>query len=185
MHDGSLHDGEAWHVAQLNVGRLLHPIDAPETAEFVANLDPVNALADRAPGFVWRLQDDTGNATSLHVNDDPLFIVNMSVWRSIADLEHFVRKSAHAEVLRRRRAWFERMTDAYLVLWWVRGGTIPTVADAMARLEHLQAHGPTSFAFTFRNRFDPPRDDQDAADGADDAGDGRIQRQEQEIRGPA
>jgi hypothetical protein len=174
-----MHDPRDWHIAQLNVARLLRPIDAPETSEFVANLDPVNALADRAPGFVWRLQDDSGNATSVHVVDDPLFIVNMSVWRSIAELEHFVRKTAHAEVVRKRRTWFERMTDAYLVLWWIPAGSTPTLDDAMARLQHLRAHGPTPVAFTFRDRSDPPLADQDIS------AEGRIQRQEQEIRGPA
>ena len=139
-----------WHVAQLNVARLLHPIDAPETADFVANLDPVNALADVAPGFVWRLQDESGNATSVHPDDDPLFIVNLSVWESIAALENFVRRTPHAAVLRRRREWFERMAAAYLVLWWIPAGTTPSVDEAMARLAHLREHGPGPTAFTFR-----------------------------------
>jgi hypothetical protein len=95
-----------WHLAQLNVARLRHPIDAPETSEFVANLDPINALAEASPGFVWRLQDDSGNATSIHPTPDPMFIVNLSVWASIAALEDFVRRSAHAALLRRRREWF-------------------------------------------------------------------------------
>ncbi len=146
----------AWHIAQLNVARLRHPIDAPETADFVANLDPVNAIADAAPGFVWRLQDDSGNATSIHTSDDPLFIVNLSVWESIDALEAFVRRSPHAEVFRRRREWFDRASEAYLVLWWIPTGTRPTVAAAMDRLQHLRAHGPTGEAFTFRERFDRP-----------------------------
>jgi len=144
-----------WHLAQLNVARLRHPIDAPETSEFVANLDPINALAEASPGFVWRLQDDSGNATSIHPTPDPLFIVNLSVWESIATLEDFVRRSAHAAFLRRRREWFERSTDAYLVLWWIPAGHEPSVDEAMSRLEHLRAHGPTANAFTFRHRFDP------------------------------
>jgi heme-degrading monooxygenase HmoA len=145
-----------WHLAQLNVARLRHPIDAPETADFVANLDPVNAIADAAPGFVWRLQDDSGNATSIHTDDDPLAIVNLSVWESIETLEAFVRRSPHAEVFRRRREWFERAAEAYLVLWWFPAGDRPTVADAMDRLHHLRVHGPTAKAFTLRERFDHP-----------------------------
>ena len=145
-----------WHIAQLNVARLRQPIDAPETAGFVANLDPVNAIADAAPGFVWRLQDDSGNATSIHTSDDPRFIVNLSVWESIDTLEAFVRRTPHADVLRRRREWFERATEAYLVLWWIPAGTRPSVADAMDRLHHLRALGPTAEAFTFRERFDRP-----------------------------
>ena len=116
-----------WHIAELNVARLRQPIDAPETAGFVANLDPVNAIADAAPGFVWRLQDDSGNATSIHTSDDPRFIVNLSVWESIETLEAFVRRTPHADVLRRRREWFERATEAYLVLWWIPAGTRPSV----------------------------------------------------------
>jgi hypothetical protein len=145
-----------WHIAQLNVARLRQPIDAPETAGFVANLDPVNAIADAAPGFVWRLQDDSGNATSIHTSADPLLIVNLSVWESIEALAAFVCRSPHADVFRRRREWFERATDPYLVLWWITAGAPPTVDDAMDRLHHLRAHGPTAEAFTFRERFDRP-----------------------------
>jgi hypothetical protein len=147
-----------WHIAQLNVARLRHPIDAPQTAAFVANLDPINAVADAAPGFVWRLQDDSGNATSIRADADPLFIVNLSVWKTIETLEDFVRRSPHAEVLRRRREWFDRMAEAYLVLWWVPAKRTPSVDEAMARLEHLRRHGPTAHAFTFRARFAPSGD---------------------------
>lgn len=147
----------AWHVAQVNVGRLRAPIDAPESADFVSALEPVNTLADAAPGFVWRLQDGSGNATSLPFNDDPLTIVNMSVWESIDALADFVLRSAHADVMRRRREWFERMDEAYLALWWVPRGTVPTVADAAERIDHIRAHGPTKFAFTLRQRSEPPR----------------------------
>jgi len=145
-----------WHIAQLNVARLPAPIDAPETADFAAQLDPVNALADAAPGFVWRLHDDSGNATSIEVIDDPFFIVNMSVWESIEALSAFVRIPEHAAVLRRRREWFERAAESYMVLWWIPAGTTPTVAEAMDRLAHIRANGPTAHAFTFSQRFDPP-----------------------------
>ncbi len=145
-----------WHVAQLNVARLLAPIDAPETADFVEQLDPVNAIAEASAGFVWRLQDDSGNATSIEVSDDPFFIVNMSVWKSIDALSDFVRHRAHAAVMRRRREWFERAADAYMVLWWIPAGATPTVEEAMDRLAHIRAHGPTERAFTFTQRFDPP-----------------------------
>jgi hypothetical protein len=147
-----------FHIAQVNVGTLLAPVDAPETAAFVAALDPVNALADVAPGFVWRLQTEDGNATAIKVDDDPLFIVNMSVWESIESLADFVYRSAHAGVMRRRREWFERAPDAYLALWWVEAGHTPSVDEAMDRLRHLRAHGPTATAFTFRKPFSPPGD---------------------------
>jgi heme-degrading monooxygenase HmoA len=142
------------HLAQINVARLVAPIDAPEITEFVAALDPVNARADQAPGFVWRLQTEEGNATAIHAFDDPLVIVNLSVWESLEALEAFVYgDEGHRAVLRRRREWFERPAEAPTALWWIPAGTIPTVAEAATRLEHLRAHGPTAEAFTFRDRF--------------------------------
>ena len=122
----------------------------------MAALDPVNALADAAPGFVWRLQTDEGNATSVPFNDDPMVIINMSVWESVEALSDFVYRSAHTEVMRRRAEWFHRSADAYVVLWWVPAGHEPTVEEAAARLESLRASGPTPFAFTFRERFPAP-----------------------------
>ena len=146
---------QSWHVAQVNVARLLAPIDAPQIADFVANLAPVNAIADQSPGFVWRLQDDSGNATSIVVDPDPLVILNMSVWESIESLEAFVRNGGHVAIMRRRREFFERAAAAYLALWWVPAGTEPTPADALERLAHLRAKGPTPYAFTFRDRYAP------------------------------
>jgi uncharacterized protein DUF3291 len=146
----------AYELAQLNVGRLREPIDAPATAGFVEALDPVNALADAAPGFVWRLQTEDGNATAVQVSDDPLFIINMSVWESIEALAEFVYRSAHVGVMRRRAAWFHRSVEAYLVLWWVPTGHRPTPEEALDRLARLRHEGPTPGAFTFRQPFAPP-----------------------------
>ena len=145
------------HVAQVNVGRLLAPIDDPVTAEFVAALDPVNAAADNAPGFVWRLQTEEGNATSIQAFPDPLVIVNLSVWETIEALETFVyRDAGHLEVLRARRSWFERAAEAHTALWWLSAGQLPTTEGAIERLDHLRRHGPTPHAFTFRERFASP-----------------------------
>ena len=144
-----------WHLAQLNIGRMVAPIDAPEVAEFVANLEPINALADRSPGFVWRLQTDAGNATSIHAFDDERLLLNMSVWESIETLRAFAYTSAHTGVLRRRAEWFERLAEAHLVLWWVPAGHIPTVEEAVDRLEQLRRDGPSPAAFTFRTPFEP------------------------------
>jgi hypothetical protein len=144
-----------FHLAQLNVARAIAPVDGPELADFMALLDPVNALGDAAPGFVWRLQDDSGDATSIRPFDDDRVIVNLTVWESIDALWNFVYSGRHLEVMRRRREWFQRFGAPYLVLWWVQAGTIPTVDEAKARLEHLDAHGPTPQAFTFKQRFDP------------------------------
>jgi heme-degrading monooxygenase HmoA len=143
------------HLAQINIGRAVGDVDGPLLAEFMALLDPVNALADSSPGFVWRMQDEAGNNTALRPYDDERIIVNMSVWESLEALRHFVYQSRHVEVLRRRREWFEHFESAYLALWWISAGTIPTVEDAKLRLASLDEHGPTPYAFTFKQHFAP------------------------------
>ena len=147
------------HVAQLNVGRLRAPIDDAMIDDFRNNLDPINALAEASPGYVWRLQDDAGNATNIKVFDDELEIINLTVWESIDALADFTYRSGHVEFLRRRREFFEAPSEPILCLWWIPAGSIPTVEDALARLAHLRAHGPTPTAFTFRHRFEPDADD--------------------------
>jgi hypothetical protein len=141
------------HLAQINIGRLIAPLDDPKIARFVAQLDPVNALADVAPGFVWRLQSSSGNATDIVYNDDPFMVVNMSVWQSIELLRDFVYKSNHLEVLRDRAKWFEKMEKPYYCLWWIPTGHIPTVAEGRERLEHYQQYGATPFSFWFSKFF--------------------------------
>jgi hypothetical protein len=145
-----------WHIAQLNVGRTLAPTDSPQLAEFLAKLDVINALADGTPGLVWRLRSDSGNATDIKVSDDPYFLVNMSVWATIEALFEFVYRSGHTAVMVRRRQWFERPTEAYMVLWWVPAGHIPSVAEALERLQHLRRNGPSPHAFTFSQRYPTP-----------------------------
>jgi heme-degrading monooxygenase HmoA len=147
-----------WHLAQLNVGRLLAPVESPAGEGFRAQLEPVNALADTHPGFVWRLQTETGNATDIRPTDDDLFLINMSVWESIEALRAFTYTTAHVHVLKERRSWFEQHASAHLVLWWVPAGHIPTIEEAMDRLERLRRDGPTAAAFTFRTPFTPEAD---------------------------
>lgn len=147
-----------FQLAQLNVGLTKGPMDSPLMADFVANLDRINALADQSPGFVWRLQDDSGNATSVRgtrpVPDN--FIVNLSVWDNVAALNHYVYKTAHVEIMKRRKEWFERMAENHFVLWWVPRGHVPTVDEALARLDALRANGPSELAFSFRHAFPAP-----------------------------
>ena len=148
-------------LAQVNMGRLRAPLESPELAGFMAALDPVNALADAAPGFVWRLQTEDGNATAIRAfewdaADSAGVIVNMSVWESAEALAAFVYSDAHRQVLRRRREWFQPMAEAYAALWWIPRGTTPATADAEDRVRHLRAHGPTPYAFTLRAHFPPP-----------------------------
>ncbi|MBB6348333.1 DUF3291 domain-containing protein [Nonomuraea muscovyensis] len=143
------------HLAQLNVAHLRAPIDAPELATFVELLEPINDLADSAPGFVWRLKesDEDPTATVVHEYGDHL-LVNFSVWDSIENLWNFVYRSAHLGVLRRRREWFLRMAQPYTVMWWVPEGVVPTLAEAMVRLDHLKAVGSSPAAFTFQEPYD-------------------------------
>ena len=144
-----------YELAQLNIAVLKEPLDSPLLADFVANLDRINALAEESPGFVWRLQTDDGDATAVRpLGDDT--IVNMSVWRDIDALMSYVYRSAHVEIMRRRREWFERMRESHMVLWWVRRGHRPTVIEAIAKLESLRANGPSADAFTFRHAFPAP-----------------------------
>jgi hypothetical protein len=146
----------AYQLAQLNVGVIRAPMDSPGMADFAANLDRINALADGTPGFVWRLQSDSGNATDIRPFDDPNLLLNMSVWRDVAALSAYVYRSEHVAIMRRRREWFEPMERAYLVLWWVPSGHRPTIDEAVARLETLRRKGPTAEAFTFRQAFAAP-----------------------------
>ena len=149
-----------FHLAQVNIARPLEPLDAPLLAEFMAQLDPVNALADAAPGFVWRLVGEGNNATSVTGFEADAsvagLIVNMSVWESLEALRDYVFSPAHLAVMRRRREWFEKMAVAYAAAWWIPVGTIPTVADAEQRVAHLRQHGPTPVAFTFAKPFAAP-----------------------------
>ena len=145
----------SFHLAQINVGRIAAPLDSPELRDFVDNLDRINALAERSPGFVWRLTGDGNDATDIHAFDDPTMLMNMSVWTDLAALGAYVYRSDHIAIMRRRREFFQAPTQPIVALWWVPAGTIPTIAEGVARLEHLRLHGPTPFAFSFRQPFAP------------------------------
>lgn len=144
-----------YHLAQVNIGRVRGPIDSPTMAGFVDRLAEINALAERSRGFVWRLQTDAGDATYLRPYDDERILINMSVWESVEALKEYTYRTAHAELLRQRHEWFEPFSGAYLALWWVTAGHLPSVDEAKERIANLDRHGPTSFAFTFRKLFTP------------------------------
>ena len=146
-----------YHLAQLNIATMREPLESPSMAEFVASLDRINALADSAPGFVWRLKDEQGDATSVRPFGEDV-LVNMSVWESVESLQDFAFRTAHTDIMRRRREWFDRMERAYAVLWWIAAGHTPSIAEAAQRLALLREHGPTADAFTFRQSFAPPDD---------------------------
>jgi hypothetical protein len=148
-----------YHLAQINIARLVATIDDPRIAGFVEQLDPINRLAEQSPGFVWRLKSDAGNATDIAYNDDPLIIVNMSVWESIEALRDFTYASSHLNVFRQRRDWFEKMDLPHYCLWWIPARTVPTVVEGRERLEHYQKHGATPYSFWFSHPFAVPSAD--------------------------
>lgn len=146
-----------WHFAELNIARLHQPLDHIDNAEFVAVLDAVNNIAEVSDGFVWRLKDDDGRSASyVGVYDDPLVIVNLSLWATPDALRHFVYRSGHSSYLRRKREWFAESSTLDMVCWWVPAGALPDVHDAVARLEHLRAHGPSLDGFPFTAVIGPP-----------------------------
>jgi hypothetical protein len=151
-----------YQLAQINIGNLAAPLDSPQLKDFVDNLDRINELAEASPGFVWRLKGDGNDATSLRPLGDNV-LVNMSVWRDIESLKDYVYRSAHTQIMRRRREFFSRMSESHMVLWWVPAGHQPPVAEAVERLMHLRKHGPSRAAFTFGEAYPPP-DADDALD---------------------
>jgi hypothetical protein len=151
-----------FELAQLNVGVIKGPMDSPVMADFAASLARINALAERSSGFVWRLQTEDGDATAIRPFGNASMLVNMSVWKDVQSLSRYVYSSEHMQIMRRRREWFERMDEAYLVLWWVPQGHRPGVDEALAKLACLRTSGPGPAAFTFRTAPPPP----DALPGA-------------------
>lgn len=145
-----------WHLAQINVGTLTAPAGDARVQPFFDALDRINALADASPGFVWRLQSDSGNATDIQVAPDPRFILNMSVWTDADALFAFVYRSAHTPVMAGRRDWFAVSASAYQALWWVPAGHVPSIDEGLSRLWMLDAFGPSPAAFTFKARFPAP-----------------------------
>lgn len=143
-----------YQLAQLNIASMKQPLESPGMADFVANLERINALAEASPGFVWRLQDEAGDATAIRPFGEEV-LVNLSLWRDVEALKDYVYKSAHAEMLKRRNEWFERMGEAHMVLWWVPFGHLPSVGEAAERLQLLREQGPTAQAFSFRQAFLP------------------------------
>lgn len=145
-----------FHLAQINIARMHAPIDDPIMADFVAQLAPINALAETSPGFVWRLQSEGGDATSIKVYDDDMVIINLTVWEDVESLRQYVYKSAHSGVMRDRRRWFEKFDGPYYAMWWIPAGHLPDPQEAKERLEHLREHGDSEYAFSFKHVFPKP-----------------------------
>jgi hypothetical protein len=144
------------HLAQLNIGKTRFNLESDEMAEFVNNLEPINAIAESSPGYIWRLKDDSGDATNIEVENNPDLIVNMSLWDNVESLKNFMFKTHHIDFLKRKKEWFVPTTEASYVLWWVQEGHIPTVQEAMEKLEYLRQNGETPEAFSFKREFAKP-----------------------------
>jgi hypothetical protein len=152
----SVTNGQSFHLAQVNIGRMLAPLDDPLLAGFVARLDEINQLADASPGFVWRYQTDAGNATSLRPYDDDRILFNLSVWETLEHLRQYVYRSQHSQLIARRKDWFTKFDGPYYALWWVPAGHLPGVEEAKQRLELLRTRGESEAAFSFKQAFPAP-----------------------------
>jgi Domain of unknown function (DUF3291) len=148
---------DVYHLAQINIARLLYPLTDPRMTEFVAVLEPINAIAEVTPGFVWRLKDDSGRSATYaeHPFPDDI-LVNYTIWQNLDALKHFTYQSGHGAYFRRRLEWFIPMDAPSMALWWVPAGEVPSVLEAKARYTHLVQHGPSSHAFTIKDFFAPP-----------------------------
>ena len=144
------------HLAQINISRLKYPVDHPQIAEFVDNLDYINRLAEKSPGFIWRLKDASGNATDINPFSDPMIIINMSVWENVASLKAFAFYTEHIQFMRKRNQWFEKLNGPNMAMWWIEPRHVPTVEEAKMRLQLLEESGDSPQAFTFKSTFDPP-----------------------------
>ena len=149
--------GITYQLVQINIARMKGVnIEDPIMKEFVDNLDAINQIAESSEGFVWRLQDEENNATSFNPYQDEQVIINISVWENVAALEQYVFKTMHADFMKRRREWFQKFGEAYVAMWWIEAGTVPTVSEAVAKLEELQKNGPSKSVFNFREQYPVP-----------------------------
>ncbi len=146
----------SFHIAQVNVAQAKADMESELMQGFVSRLDEINALADRADGFIWRLQEDSGSATAIRVFDDPLLLINMSVWADLEALKHYVYKSLHVELIKDREAWFNKMGESHQALWWISAGHIPSPEEARKKLEYIRKNGPSAQAFTFAKPYPMP-----------------------------
>jgi Domain of unknown function (DUF3291) len=145
-----------YYLAQINIALMKAPIEDPVMAEFAAALNEVNAVADRSPGFVWRLQTSSGNATNIRAYSDSRMLVNLSVWRSVEQLKAYVYNSLHGDFFVRRRQWFEKYQGEHFAMWWIPSGYLPTVEEGKAKLDYLALHGDSPECFTFAKPFYSP-----------------------------
>lgn len=142
------------YLAQLNIAEAIASMESPVMADFVNNTDRINALAEKHPGFVWRLKEEGSNDSySIKAFESEFTLVNMSVWKDRESLFDYVYKSGHIEILKRRKEWFDKMPKMHMVLWYVAKGHIPNLDEGKERLEYFQKHGESAYAFSFKSDF--------------------------------
>lgn len=141
------------YIAQLNIGKVRFDLESPQMSGFVDNLEPINAIAESSPGFVWRLKDESGDATNIEIENNPDIIVNMSVWENIEALKNFMFKTHHIDFLKRKKEWFVSIKEESYVLWWIPEGHIPSIQEAMEKLGHLRQYGESPEAFSFKGNY--------------------------------
>lgn len=148
-------DVSNYNLAQINISKAVAPLDSPQLKGFVDRLDEINLLAEKQPGFVWRLIGEDNNATDVTWSDDPLVIINMSMWETIDDFRRFVYETDHIQLIQQRRQWFVPLKAPHMALWWVERGHTPSIAEAKQRLQSIDENGSTPYAFTFQKTFPP------------------------------
>lgn len=147
---------QKYYLAQINIALMKAPLEDPIMSEFAAALEDVNAVAEKSPGFVWRLKTLSGNATDIRAYPDPQILVNVSVWQSVEELKVYVYKSLHGDFFIRRRNWFKKYQGEHFAMWWIPAGHLPTVEEGKAKLEHLESYGDSPDSFTFAKPYSAP-----------------------------
>ena len=142
-----------FQLAQINIGELIAPIDDPLVSEFVDNLDAINELAEKSPGFVWRFKDESNSAVNVQLFENPNQIINMSVWEDLDSLKHFAYETKHVEFFKKRALWFKKMKEPHMCFWWIHQGSYPTPEEGIKRLMYFREHGDTEYAFSFKRPY--------------------------------
>ncbi|WP_298346049.1 DUF3291 domain-containing protein [uncultured Algibacter sp.] len=146
-----------YHLAQVNIAKRLAPMDDPIMQDFINNVEKINAIADEAEGFIWRMQDEDKDLGAEIFQDDTL-LINMSVWESLVSLFNYTYKSGHIEVFKRKKEWFSKMKMVHMAFWYIPEGYEPTFQDAKQRLDYLNKYGDTPYAFSFKSKFSAKKD---------------------------
>ncbi len=140
------------HLAQVNIAKKLASLDDHIMQDFINNVDKMNTIADSSEGFIWRMKDEDKDLSAQVFQDDSL-VINISTWENLDTLFSYTYKSGHIEVFKRKKEWFSKMKMLHMAFWYIPEGYEPSFQDAKSRLDYLNTHGDSPFAFTFKNKF--------------------------------